>query len=339
MTIYDIAKEAGVSASTVSRVINDKPGINAETRKRVQALLKQYNYSPNEAARGLVMQSSKIIGILIEDIRIEHHTESAYVIEQELRKLGYTCITMSTGSSDERKAECIRILEQRRVEGAILMGSMFGTEAVRESIREHLTNIPVAIVNGYLDLPNVYGTLVDEAHGVEDCVALLMGKGRSHLVFALDVMTPSNDNKKRGFVKGLLEHGIPETEIRMYNAYRREDTETSPRLAIQRGREVTEQILMEHPETDGIIYATDLLAVGGVQALKRRGKEIPGDVAVIGIDNTLYGQVCTPQLTTLDNKLLEVSENASRTLLDALEKKTVSHKIMLFTEINERETT
>ena len=72
MTIYDIAKQAGVSASTVSRVINNKPGINAQTRKRVQKLLNENHYTPNEAARGLVMQSSKIIGILIEDLRIEH---------------------------------------------------------------------------------------------------------------------------------------------------------------------------------------------------------------------------------------------------------------------------
>ena len=69
--------------------------------------------------------------------------------------LGYTCITLSTGRRDEKKADYIRILEQRRVDGAILMGSMFETEAVKKSIKEHLPDVPVAIVNGYLDLPNV----------------------------------------------------------------------------------------------------------------------------------------------------------------------------------------
>ncbi len=174
MTIYDIAKQAGVSASTVSRVINNKPGINAQTRKRVQKLLNENHYTPNEAARGLVMQSFKIIGILIEDLRIEHHTESAYVIEQEMTALGYTCITLSTGRKDEKKADYIRILEQRRVDGAILMGSMFETEAVKKSIEEHLSDIPIAIVNGYLDLPNVYGVLIDEERGVKDCVELML---------------------------------------------------------------------------------------------------------------------------------------------------------------------
>lgn len=102
-TIYDIAKEAGVSASTVSRVVNNKPGVNENTRKKVQQLLEKYNYIPNEAARGLVTQSSRIIGILIEDIRVVHHTESAYVIEQEMTRLGYTCITLSTGRIRKRR--------------------------------------------------------------------------------------------------------------------------------------------------------------------------------------------------------------------------------------------
>ena len=218
MTIYDIAKQAGVSASTVSRVINNKPGINAQTRKRVQKLLNENHYTPNEAARGLVMQSSKIIGILIEDLRIEHHTESAYVIEQEMTALGYTCITLSTGRRDEKKADYIRILEQRRVDGAILRGSMFETEAVKKSIKEHLPDVPVAIVNGYLDLPNVYGILIDEERGVKDCAELMFKKGKKHLVMAVDSDTPSNRNKQKGYLRAMLEQGIAKEDIPFYTA-------------------------------------------------------------------------------------------------------------------------
>ena len=88
MTIYDIAKLAGVSASTVSRVANNKPGIKEETRRQIQALLDEYDYQPNETARGLVNQSSRMIGILITDIRDAHHVDIAYYIEQEMEKLG-----------------------------------------------------------------------------------------------------------------------------------------------------------------------------------------------------------------------------------------------------------
>lgn len=338
-TIYDIAKEAGVSASTVSRVVNNKPGIHEKTRKKVQALLEKYNYSPNEAARGLVTQSSRIIGILIEDIRVSHHTESAYVIEQEMTRLGYTCITLSTGPDPERKAEYIRILEQRRVEGVILMGSMFGTEKVRDSIQEYLPHVPVAMVNGWLDLPNVYAVLADEERGVEQCVALLAEQGRRQLAFVEDLDTPSNKNKKHGFQTAMLRLGVPEEQQLLYCAYQKPGTDSDPENTIYRGREATAQILKNHPQVEGIIYSVDLLAVGGLQELKAQGRTVPDDVAVIGIDNTLYGKICTPQLTTLDNKLVEVSKNASRLLLDALEKREVSHKMLLFTEIIIRQST
>ena len=279
MTIYDIAKQAGVSASTVSRVINNKPGINAQTRKRVQKLLNENHYTPNEAARGLVMQSSKIIGFLIEDLRIEHHREAAYVIEQEMTALGYTCITLSTGRRVEKKADYIRILEQRRVDGAILMGSMFETESVKKSIKEHLPDVPVAIVNGYLEVPNVYVILIDEERGVKECAELMFKKGKKHLVMAVDSDTPSNRNKQKGYLRAMLEQGIAKEDIPFYTAVNKEFT--NPRDVRAAGAKLTEQILTERPETDGIIYTTDLLAVGGLEAAKKLRQRIPQDLAIM----------------------------------------------------------
>ena len=98
MTIYDIAKEAGVSASSVSRVINNKTGVNPEVRKKVQKLLKKYHYTPDAAARGLGSQSSRIIGILIADIRNIHHTDGAYYIA-----VSYTHLHLTEGRYNGRK--------------------------------------------------------------------------------------------------------------------------------------------------------------------------------------------------------------------------------------------
>ena len=88
VTIYDIAKMAGVSPSTVSRIINNYPHVKKATRARVQKLLQEYHYIPNEAARGLVTQASRIIGILISDIRTTHHTDGVYYIEREFVRQG-----------------------------------------------------------------------------------------------------------------------------------------------------------------------------------------------------------------------------------------------------------
>ena len=170
MTIYDIAKLAGVSASSVSRVVNKKPGVNPETRQKILKTMEKNNYSPNAIARGLVSQSSKTIGILVADIRNIHHTDGAYYIEKELIGLGYCCIILNTGDRDEDKVHAIDILNRRRVEGVVMMGSIFQCDAVKEAISQQMSDVPVAIVNGWLDLPNVYGILSDEQGGVASCV-------------------------------------------------------------------------------------------------------------------------------------------------------------------------
>ena len=283
------------------------------------------------------MQASGMIGLLIEDIRVEHHTEAAYCIEQELTHQNYTCITLSTGSDPVRKASCIRILEQRRVEGVILIGSMFGTPEVKDSICRYLPGVPIVMVNGFLDLPNVYAVTVDEERGVEQCVEFLSGRGRRHVAFVQDLETPANQKKLRGFQTAMLRLGIAaENQI----VYRVEaDTATGPVSALMRGRAATKQLLEEHPDTDAILYAVDLQAIGGMEVLQEKDIRIPEEIAVIGVDNTLYGRICTPRLTTLNNKLAEASKHASQVLLGALEGKEASHHIQLPTELIERETT
>lgn len=330
MTIYDIAREAGVAASTVSRVINNKPGIRAETRQRVQDLLEKYHYTPDAAARGLVMQSTRMVGILIEDIRVVHHVNSAFVIEQELTGQGYCCIIMSTGPEEEQKAEYIRILEQRRVEGVILMGSMFGTDKVKKSIQKHLPRIPVVIVNGYLDLPNVSGVLVDEDRGIERCVELLAGKGKEKIAFVVDAPSPANTRKQQGYRAGMERTGANGGETWIY---------ATEENSVKGGYDVTVRIIKEHPDVEGIIYSVDRIAVGGVRAAFDQGRRVPEELALVGVDNTVYGEICMPKLTTLDNRLQELSQAAAEMLRQGLEGNMQSRMQMLYSEIIEREST
>lgn len=336
MTIYDIAKEAGVSASTVSRVINGKPGIKPSTRRRVQKLLDEKGFTLNESARGLSRQSSRFIGILIEDIRVPHHTESAYVIEQEMTRCGYTCITFSTGNDPEQKAKYIKILEQHRVEGAIMIGSMFGSSPVEEAVRRCLPEVPIALANGSLNLPNVYSVLVDEARGVEEAVICLTRQRRHCPAFLMDVETPSNLNKLNGFRRGLSQSGLEAFNEHVIAA---PGNDLSPAASLERGIQAADMLLDTYPDTDSVICATDLLAIGFMRRLLERGIEIPQQIAVIGVDNSLYGRLSIPALSTIDNKLSEVSLNAARQLLGALDGQTVSRQLLLLPELIERQST
>lgn len=329
MTIYDIAKIAGVSASTVSRVANHKPGIKEETRKQIQALLDEYDYRPNETARGLVKQASKMVGILVTDIRYAHHVDIAYNIEQEMERHGYCSLIVNTGVSDEKKVNAIKVLSQRRVDGVILVGSTFQCGAVRDALAVCFPKEPVVITNGYVELPNVNGVLVDEREGMEAGVRLMAGKGHKKLAFVHPNQTPSNWSKEKGFIAGMEELGWKREEMWIY---------PSP-TTWEDGKKITERILEEHPDVEGIIFGEDLAAVGGLRALIDRKIPIPEQVAVMGVDNSRYCDICYPKLTSLNNKMVEMSIEAARILQDGLEGRKNPEKIMLFSHIVERETT
>ena len=339
MTIYDIAKQAGVSASTVSRVINRKPGISEATRNKVQKLLDENHYNPDVNARGLVMQSSWTVGILIEDIRVSLHTDTVYLIEQELMERGYTCITLSTGPSVEKKQELIRLMEQRRVDGVIMIGSMFGEEKdapdgpIRSAIASHLAETPVILVNGDLKLPNVWCIVSDEERGTEDSVAYLIRQGKRHIAYMMDVDTPSNHLKRAGFKSGCLKYA-KDMPVRIYQA---PGIDTSPTDSVARGSKAAKEICRLYPDTDAIMCSTDMMSIGCIQGLKELGRCIPEDIAVMGVDNVLYGQLIYPTLTTLDNKIAHCGRIAARMLLDILDGEEPVRKILMPAEIISRE--
>ena len=324
MTIYDIAREAGVSASTVSRVINDKPGVNKATREKVRALLDKYRYAPNEAARGLVTSSSRLVGMLVADIRNQHHIEGAYYIAQELSKLGYCALLLNTGGSDEERAAGIRMLQTRNVEAAVLMGSIFATDAVRDAIADSLPDVPVFMLNGELDLPNVYSVLLDERAGTAAAVRYLMDKGRKKIAYLLDAPTPSNRLKLQGYEEEIRRHDAMPMVIGGAEA------------SVAGGREAMERMLAAYPDVDGVICSVDIMACGAMQAIGKSGRRVPEDIAVIGTDNSVYCETCSPQLTSLNTMIFESGMMIAHKLVDCLEGRGTNQKTMLFTSIVSR---
>lgn len=328
MTIYDIAQKAGVSASTVSRVMNNKSGVGEATRKRIKELLAESGYMPNEMARGLANQSNKTIGILVSDVRAAHHTDGAYYIERELTAKGYCCFIFNTGHDESDKTKYIRTLSTRKVEGVVMIGSTYQCEEVREAIETHLPDIPVVMVHGQFDLPNTYSVMCDTMYGVKKCVQLLAGEGHDKIAYIYDLPTPSNKQKEQGYLSAMAELGRGDC-VWCYEAG----------ADWQCGYDCTSRLLREHPDVNGIMYAVDLLAVSGINALRDRNIEIPDQIAVIGVDNSLYGQICIPKLTSLDNKLTESCIEAARILISCLENGGTAKIRELYSSIIIRETT
>jgi len=322
-TIYEIAKEAGVSASTVSRVLNKKSGVSKGTCEKVLEVAKRRNFSLNETARGLVSKSTKMIGILLQDLRTTHHSDGIYYIQQELDRLGYCCIIMNTGYEDSEKARYIRILKQRRVEAAVLMGSNFESDAIKDAIREYIPDIPVFIANGYIDLPNVYGVIADERDGVRKCAELLKQKGRQRIIFLNGNDTPSNRQKVLGFLDECGDEGAVFGPCGDYESTKEE----------------IEKALQKDSKVDGVICVDDPVAIEALRIFADKGMSVPSDISVIGINNSKLAETSIPRLSSLDNMLLELNLTTARSIVDVIKGRHVAKKVMICSSIVERETT
>ena len=328
VTIYDIAREAGVSASTVSRVINNKSTVKGETRDHVLEILKKHNFSPNEAARGLVTQNSRMIGILIADVRTAQHTEGIYYVERELAANGYSCLIHYTTKNTTEMARYIRELSRWKVEGVVLISSVFANEEVLAAIGEYLPKTPVMLCNGYLKRPNIYCVISDERGGVKDLVRLFAEKGRKHPAMLFNQLSASSSDKEKGFREGMAAYYPGETPVISYCGTAKEEVE-----------ELTKSLFEEAPETDAVIFSEDMMAMIGMRTLWDIGKKVPEDVAVAGINNMIFADISVPRFTSLDNVLYAASVTAANNLLALLNGKHVSHKIILATKIVEREST
>lgn len=127
MNIYDIAREAGVSIATVSRVLNHKDTVRADTRAKVEKVLKRCNYAPSAIAQGMVSKSLHTVAVLTVDIRDSHYARTAYTIEREFGRRGYEVILCNTGGDRAETLRTLQAVAQKQVDGLILVGSIFNT--------------------------------------------------------------------------------------------------------------------------------------------------------------------------------------------------------------------
>ena len=292
MNIYDIAKEAGVSISTVSRVLNNKGNVNENTRKNVMEILQKHNYTPSAIARGMVSKSMRTVAVLTVDIRVPHYARTAYTIEREFSRRGYEVTLCNTGGELAETEKYLRTVIEKKVDGLVLVGSVFNTLCRTPEIEALLRTTPLVLANGRLELPNSYSVLVDDQYGVSLAVKHLVERGHKEIYYLKDLNTASADLKCRGFLNGMKQEGLEATK--------RHVLETD--MSLEGGIRAVEKLLRGKKPFTALVCGEDITAAGAVKALLRVGLRVPEDVAVTGYNNSEYARICEPQLTTIDNK-------------------------------------
>ncbi|MBE7721448.1 LacI family DNA-binding transcriptional regulator [Lacrimispora indolis] len=323
MNIYDIAAEAKTSISTVSRVLNNKGNVNPEIKKRVEEVLKKYDYKPSAIARGLVSKTMKSIAILTVDVRVTHYARMIYVIEQEFSDRGYNVTVCNTGGSIEECEKYMEILSEKQIDGIVLIGSVFNELIHYPDITSKIKDIPVVVANGKVNLPNFYSVLVDDTKGIRTAVDYLFKKGHNELVYVYDMETDSGWAKRQGFLEAMKLHDIPEAEKRVIPG----------KFGLEGGLKAAETLCASGIGFTGVICGEDITAIGMMKGLKKRGYLIPDQVVITGYNNSPDSLICEPELTTIDNKPELLGGLCSQLLQEVLEGKTSASSLAIQPEL------
>ena len=309
MTIYDIAKKAGVSITTVSRVLNGKGDVSNKTRQKVETVMQENNYMPSFVARSLVADVTKTIGVVVMDVRIPHYANTAYIAEQALSDVGYNVILCNTGSSVDKVRNYVQDLVVKRVDGILFISSTFNILQERPEILALMVETPVVIANGELPLPNACSVLVDDARGAELAVAHLFDKDHRDIAFIKSADKESARIKQLGYFAAM--------ELRNITSRARAiDTD----YGIEGGRAATQRLLESGQAFSAIVCDEDLTAIGVLKQLADVGLQVPNDVAVVGYNNSEYAEIANPSLTSIDGKGSACSKLSAQLLCGLIEK-------------------
>ena len=320
MNIYDIAREAGVSITTVSRVLNNKANVSEKTRRKIQEVLERHNYQPSAIARGLVSGTMKTVAILMVDVRTPHYAMTAFTMEQKLSKLGYMVLLCNTGENREDWKRYLRELYERKADGIILVGSIY-KQLEEDDALDLVRGIPIVMSNGKIDRENVYSVMVDEGRGIELATEHLYRRGHRKIAYVKDKQTESAERKKNGYLRKMAELGFPEEDRTVceieYTA------EAGARIALS----------LHDKGYDAVVFGEDLTAVGAVNGLLDAGIAVPGEMAVTGCNNSEYATLCRPGLTSINNKAEVLSELSVQLLVDILAEKTEIAELVVIPEL------
>lgn len=312
--LEDIAKKAGVSRSTVSRVINNHPYVRAETRAKVERVITEEGFSPNPAARTLVTQRTRTIGIVIPHILNAISGDDAYfstllrgITEVTSQRDHATLLWLEHSEEDEKRFR-ERVLKNRMMDGLIIASA-----TCDDPLFEHLLNTgtPFLTVERPVQFTeHISYVTVDNRQAARDAVKHLIDHGHRRIATITGNLNISDgEDRLAGYREAFQSAGLPiDPELVIPAKFNRIDGYNQMRRLIERTRDF-----------DAVFAGNDAIALGVMQALNEANMRVPEDVAVIGFDDLHIALQVTPQLTTVHQPIYEKGAAAAHLLLDLIE--------------------
>jgi LacI family transcriptional regulator len=309
ITIRDVAAAAGVSYQTVSRVLNDKPDVAEETRRRVLRLIEELGYQPSAVARSLVSKRTHTLGLITADFSDYFFTQVIISAEIEARRSGYFFILGSTERNPVDEPEYLRLLTERQVDGILF------ARPSTEGDSQHLVSlirqgVPLVTTAYYISGQRLMVVDVDNVDGGWQATNCLVQAGHRHIGM---IMGPAGwksvDDRAQGYRLALEGAGI---EFKPPYVER-------GGWSLQGGYEAAKRLLNRTPELTALFAHNDWLAIGAMKALREAGRRLPDDMAVVGYDDVPVAAYIDPPLTTVRQPMQEVGQLATRLLVQSIE--------------------
>ena len=330
-TIHDVAKRAGVSVATVSRVVNGNYPVRASTREKVEEAIEALEYVPNMQARELNMRHSSSIGVVMPGFGDPHYAEAMNAIEDCMRERSYTLQIACTKNNPDQEMACIRDLIGRNVSGIIDVNpgaGNFGRNAYDAAIKR----VPMVFVNSRIELPHTSCIASDDQKGTMDALSHLLWLGHQRILFVRGNMQ-SEDLIKEDAYRALMDEAGLLNEQYILSV----DGGASAETAANTAKSLIERL--RGSDVSAIFCCNDYIGLGALNACRRMGKRVPRDISVIGFGNLSIYQYVQPFLTTIDRNVHEIGVTAAKLLLELLEGESEGRKVVIGTSLIEREST
>lgn len=304
-TMKDVAKRAGVSVSTVSRVLANKNYINDETRRKVDSAAKELNYRPNVMAKGLKLGRSNAIAIIIPSIENLIFPEIVRGVEDVARSKNFVVTLCNTDEDMNKEKFYLEKLSNMGVDGMVV--------ATMNSDSNHITelysdNFPIVLTSRHFD-STIDAVIIDNYEAANKAVKYLISRGYKNIAIALgNKKLPLYSNRFEGYKAALLEANLSFNE-----EYVMEEIDNVDNFYTQ-----CTDLLKSHREVDCIFATNDIRAITCMRAIKDLGLNIPSDIGVMGFDDIKISSLVEPPLTTTNQKLYDIGANAAKRLIEQI---------------------
>jgi LacI family transcriptional regulator len=326
-TIHDIAEKLQVTASTVSRALNNNPRISEATKKKVLKAAKELNYQPNNIASALRSGKSRLIGVVVPTANRNFFSSVIRGIEEIANSLNYKVVISQSYDDFEKEVQTVEALLNAQVDGIIASVGKT-TENVDHFKKILKKGIPLVLFDRVTNELDVSQVVIDDYYGALQATEHLINEGCRRIVhFTSSQNINIYKERKRGYEDALLKHGIAlDPKLIRFS-----------KLQLEDGRASMQEVIDEKISFDAVFSASDYSIMGAMQVLKENGYKLPQDVKLVGFGDEPFTSFTEPTLTTVDQKSIPMGKITAETFFEILNQKdqtnTLSKKTILKPEL------